>query len=61
MLKTETNIEAAEAGLTTIDAGIGTIEYRTDNLALEYIMEALHQRIKSDGYKAVLSLLDKKK
>jgi hypothetical protein len=42
-----------------IDCGVGTISYEVNgSLDLVYLMEALAERIKKDGYKPVLRLLE---
>ena len=49
-------LESQELG-NTIECGIGTINWEADNLQLEMIMEALEERIKSQGALSVLRKL----
>lgn len=45
-------------GLKTIETGLGDIYYKADNLDLQFLMEALAERIKKDGPKSVLRLIE---
>lgn len=49
-------LEGEELG-NTIECGIGTIQWGADSLQLEEIMEALEERIKSQGALSVLRKL----
>lgn len=49
-------LEMQELG-NIIDCGIGTINWDADNIQLEMIMEALEERIKSQGALSVLRKL----
>jgi hypothetical protein len=53
-----TEFEEGPAYPNTIKAGIGEINWQSDNLQLQLVMEALGQKITSVGALKVLRLLD---
>ena len=50
----EGEIEEEILSYTTIPCGIGEINYQTDNLQLQQLMEALAQRIENEGPAKIL-------
>lgn len=58
-LKTEIQNAGDDFEGKDIDCGVGAISYQTSgSMDLDSIMEALEERIKKDGFKSVLRLLE---
>jgi len=56
IIELENEVEEMELG-NKIECGIGYIQWETDNVQLELIMEALEERIKTQGALSVLRKL----
>ena len=51
------NIENQEPDWTTIQAGIGTIDWKSDNIQLQYIMEAVEEKLKTTSPNDIVAIL----
>jgi chromosome condensin MukBEF ATPase and DNA-binding subunit MukB len=52
------NLENQEPSWTTIHAGIGIIEWQSDNIQLQHVMEALQEKLKTTSPNKITAILE---
>ena len=53
----QVEINDFEPDWTTIRAGIGTIDWKSDNIQLQYIMEAVEEKLKTTSPNDIVTIL----